>query len=71
MPDRTITTAANVSASVPVGVTGMHLLGIPLSDLAYLVAIISGLFAVGSYCVKMWRDIQIGKAAQEKREADK
>lgn len=70
MPDRTITTAANISASVPVGVTGMHLLGMPLSDLAYIVAIVSGLFAVASYIVKIWRDIRIGKAAQNRNEKE-
>jgi hypothetical protein len=42
----------------------------PLSDLAYIVAIVSGLFAVASYIVKIWRDIRIGKAAQNRNEKE-
>lgn len=69
MPDKSAASViANVSVPVPIGVVGLHLFGIPLSEWAYIAAIVSAIFAVGSYAVKMWRDFHIGKAAQAKLE---
>lgn len=68
MPEKNaISTIAHTTASVPVGVAGMFVLGIQISDWAIIGAVASALFAVLSYCVRMWRDIQIGKAAKGQR----
>lgn len=68
MPDKNaISTAAHVSTVVPVGVTTLTIMGIPLNEWAYIAAIISALFAVASYSVKIWRDWRIGKAAGSSR----
>ena len=65
MPDKNAaSTIAHLSIPVPVGVVGIHLCGIPLSDWAYIAAIVSAVFCVASYSVKMWRDWHIGRAAQ-------
>jgi len=68
MPDKNaVSQAAHVTAVVPVGVTGMHMFGIPLSEWAYIAAIVSGIFCVFAYSVKMWRDFHIGMAARHQR----
>jgi hypothetical protein len=41
--------------------------GMPLSDLACLVAIVAGIVSIGAYGVKIWRDIQMGKSAKRNR----
>ena len=68
MPQKNaISAAAHTATAVPVGVTTLTILGIPLNEWAYIAAIVSALFAVVSYSVKMWRDWQIGKAAKNRR----